>query len=152
MCAVADENPKECKDDKTLYLDVKSDATADKVVLQLQASGDRSSQIWIIDSNGYLVNRAHPSKVVGTITTSWYYRYLVLVDRPNDGVLHSKAVTWDVKSLYEGFFAATSTSGSVLSARGFWFENVTVGTHCILQDQNEKKNQLWSLQLAHEQK
>jgi hypothetical protein len=138
-----------------LYLDVKSDATADKVVLHQQATGDRSSQIWIIDSNGYLVNRAYPSKVVGTITNSWYYRYLELIDRPNDGVqLDSKAVTWDVKSLYEGFFAATSatTSGSVLSARGFWYENVTAGTHCILQDQNEKKNQLWSLQLAHEQK
>ena len=67
-----------------MYLDVRSDATADKVVLQLQATGDRSSQIWIIDSNGYLINRAYPSKVVGTITTTADLS-LVLVDRPNDG-------------------------------------------------------------------
>jgi len=156
VCAVPDEAPKECKDDKTLYLDVKSDTT---VVLQLKASGDRSSQIWNIDSDGYLVNRAYPSKVVGTTTSSDFG--LVLVDRPIDEALHPlTAVKWNVKSLYEWFIVATSVSDYVLAAhhKVFHFESITVGTLCELEARNDEclfvavKNQLWSLQLAHEQK
>jgi hypothetical protein len=137
-----------------LYLDVKSDTT---VVLQLRASGDRSSQIWNIDSDGYLVNRAYPSKVVGTTTSSDFG--LVLVDRPIDGALHPlTAVKWDVTSLYEGFIAATNVSDYVLAAhhKVIHFESITVGTLCELEARSDPlfgvKNQLWSLQLAHEQK
>ena len=139
-----------------MYLDVKSDTT---VVLQLRASGDRSSQIWNIDSDGYLVNRAYPSKVVGTTTSSDFG--LVLVDRSIDGALHPlTAVKWNVKSLYEGFIVATSVSDYVLAAhhKVFHFESITVGTLCELEARNDEclfvavKNQLWSLQLAHEQK
>jgi hypothetical protein len=133
-----------------LYLGVKSDASVDKVVLQLQASGDRSSQIWIIDSNGYLVNRAHPSKVVCT-TSPWFYSNLNLIEKSQQ----QNAVKWDVKSLYEGFIVSTSGSFKdyVLAPPNGWFNKVTVDTQCILQAQNNNnKNQLWSLQLAHEQK
>jgi hypothetical protein len=105
------------------------------------------------------VNRAYPSKVVGTTTSSDFG--LVLVDRSIDGALHPlTAVKWNVKSLYEGFIVATSVSDYVLAAhhKVFHFESITVGTLCELEARNDEclfvavKNQLWSLQLAHEQK
>ena len=133
-----------------MYLDVRSDASIYKVVLQLQASGDRSSQIWNIDSDGYLVNRAYPSKVVCT-TTSKYYSQLNLIEKSQK----QNAVKWDVKSLYEGLIVSTSGAfkGYMLTPPTYWFNKVTVDTQCILQAQNNNnKNQLWSLQLSHEQK
>lgn len=128
-----------------MYLDVNSDT--DKVVLQLQAIGDRSSQIWNIDSDGYLVNRAYPSKKVGYSSPDYG---LVLVDKNQQTII---PVTWDVQSLYEGFFTATNVIGYVLTAPNWLFEKVTVGTYCELKEQGYLLTvQQWSLQLAHEQK
>jgi len=147
VCAVADQVTKE--GDKTLYLGV---SDSGKVTVQLQQVDNRLSQIWSLDSDGYLINRSRPTMAIGYTSSSNYS--LVLVDKKPP-----QAVQWNLESLYEGFFVANSIPGFVLAAHYYSisiFDRVTDGTVCELQLRSMPwwgvKNQLWSLHLAHELK